>query len=95
MCEYRDLKHMTPVPREKQRDRSSNAYYIVWLPVLLQHNIATKLRNVLNASAKCDNGVSLNDTIYTGPKLQTSISDILTRMRKFKYVYAADIEKKF
>ena len=41
----------------------------------------TKTRIVFDASAKYD-GVSLNDAIYQGPKLQRNLFDVLLRFRR-------------
>ena len=41
----------------------------------------TKIRIVFDASTKCE-GVSLNDTILPGTKLQKNLNDVLPRFRK-------------
>ena len=43
------------------------------------------------ASEKRSNGISLNDLMFTGPKLQQDITTVLTRWRFFKIVFTADI----
>ena len=52
------------------------------------------LRVVYDASAKSD-GPSLNDCLYTGPKFDQKILDILLRFRLHKVALTADIEKAF
>ena len=49
---------------------------------------------VYNASAKED-GPSLNDCLYAGPKFGQNIMDIILRFRVHKEAWAADIEKAF
>lgn len=50
---------------------------------------------VFNASSASSNGMSLNDCLFIGPKLQTELSSIILRWRKYKLVYTADIAKMF
>ena len=53
-----------------------------------------KLRVVYDASAK-STGPSLNDCLYTGPKFDQKIMDILLRFRTVKVALTADIERAF
>ncbi|XP_067676275.1 uncharacterized protein [Haliotis asinina] len=50
-------------------NNSSRGWYLPHLPVVRPDRETTKVRIVFDASAKCE-GVSLNDTIHQGPKLQ-------------------------
>lgn len=50
---------------------------------------------MFNASYQAKNGVTLNDHLLVGPKLQADITAILTRWRTYRFVYTADIEKMF
>ncbi|XP_043064077.1 uncharacterized protein LOC122320066 [Drosophila ficusphila] len=56
---------------------------------------ATKQRIVFDASAKTSNGRSLNDVLVTGPPLQNDMSAVLLNWRKYRYVFAADIQKMY
>ncbi|XP_066602491.1 uncharacterized protein [Prorops nasuta] len=58
-------------------------------------NQKTKIRVVFNASSKTSTGVSLNDTLFIGPKLQQDITRILMNWRSFRYVGVTDIVKMF
>ncbi|XP_044757810.1 uncharacterized protein LOC123315965 [Coccinella septempunctata] len=49
----------------------------------------------MQAHAKTSTGLSLNDILHTGPKLQQDLIDILIRWRKHKIAITADIEKMF
>ena len=52
------------------------------------------MRIVYDASAQTD-GVSLNNCLYTGPKFDQRIMDILLRFRTYRIAVTADIEKAF
>ena len=78
MSEYLYLSHMSEF-QVIQNDNSSwdlNAYFISYHGVLLYSN---KIHIVFNASSKCLNGISLNDSLLIGPALQTSIIHVLIR----------------
>ncbi|XP_066587602.1 uncharacterized protein [Prorops nasuta] len=79
--EYQLLGHMSPVPM--------NSDFRVFLPlhaVFKIENQKTKIRVVFNASSKTFTGVSLNDTLFIGPKLQQDITRIvLVRFEDRKY----------
>lgn len=62
--------------------------------VIRQDKTTSKLRIVYDASAK-ENGVSLNDCLYTGSSFGQSILDILLRFRIHRVALAGDIEKAF
>ncbi|XP_066585573.1 uncharacterized protein [Prorops nasuta] len=88
--EYIMLGHMSPVPM--------NSDFRVFLPhhaVFKTDNQKTKIHVVLNASSKTSTGVSLNDTLFIGPKLQQDITRILMNWRSFRYVGVTDIVKMF
>jgi len=61
--------------------------------VIRHSNSTTKLRVVFNASCKTRNGISLNDQLLVGPKLQQDLPAIIVRWRQWRYVYTADIAK--
>ena len=54
----------------------------------------TKTRIVFDASAKC-NGVSLNDVIHQGPKLQQDLFDVLLRFRRYQVAVVCDIAEMY
>ena len=51
---------------------------------------STKVRIVFDSSAKMD-GVSLNDVIYAGPKLQQELFDVLIRFPRNPVALACDV----
>lgn len=50
---------------------------------------------MFNASAPSDNGVSLNDTLMVGPKLQRLLFEILLKYRQHRVALVADIAKMY
>lgn len=91
MREYENMNHMelaSPSP-------TNEAYHIPHHCIIRPQSTTTKLRVVFDASCKTTNGLSLNDLVYTGPKLQTDIIDIITGFRLHKVVFTCDISKMF
>ena len=60
--------------------------------VLMVNLHTVKITKVFDASAKCQ-GISLNDAIYKGPKLQRDLFDVLMRFRRFPVAVVCDIAK--
>lgn len=50
---------------------------------------------MFNASLRTTAGFSLNESMYTGPKLQPDIQTVLLRICLWKYVFAADIKQMY
>jgi len=57
-------------------------WYLPHFPVIRMDRTTAKTRVVFDASAKY-NGVSLNDLIYCGPKLQQDLFDALLHFRRY------------
>lgn len=93
MQDYLSSNHMELVPIEDQ-DTPYN-YYIPHHCVLRPDSLTTKLRVVFNASAQTPTGSSLNDHLYTGPKLQPDIQVVLLRARLWKYLFMADVKQMY
>lgn len=91
MREYISLGHMqlseSPPPDEP--------YFIPHHAVLKENSSTTKVRVVFDASCKSNNGVSLNDCLMIGPKIQDDLSIILLRWRKFPFAFTGDVEKMY
>ncbi|XP_053946180.1 uncharacterized protein LOC128855352 [Anastrepha ludens] len=90
MAEYRNLGHMEPVPSD---DIAHPVCYIPHHGVYKKGSTTTKLRTVFNASRKYKGGVSLNDCLHVGPKLQSDLSSIILKWRMHRVAFIADIEK--
>ena len=56
--------------------------------------ISTKVRIVFGRSAETD-GVSLNDVIHAGPKLQQELFDVLIKFRRNPIALACDIKEMY
>ena len=72
----------------------SQLHYLPHHAVIRQDKETTKLQVVYDASARSD-GASLNDCLYTGPKFNQRIFDILVQFRSYKVALTASIEKAF
>lgn len=88
MEEYLSLGHM-------QLATSPGKYLIPHHAVVKNVNNKIKLRVVFDASARTSTGLSLNDIVFTGPKLQKDISTLLLSCRLHRYMFTADICKMY
>lgn len=94
MREYEKLGHMTELSFEEDR-QAEESYYIPHFPVIREDSTSTPLRVVFDASQNTTSGISLNDTLMTGPQIQNNLMSILLRFRLHNYVIAGDIHKFF
>ncbi|XP_037298313.1 uncharacterized protein LOC119190452 [Manduca sexta] len=92
MKEYLDQGHMSLVPTE---ELSIGKYFIPHHFVLRTESSTTPLRVVFNASAKDARGLSLNDVLLVGPKLQMNIVEILLKFRVHAVVFTADMKQMY
>ena len=69
-------------------------WFLPHFPVIKPDKDTTKVRIVFDASAK-NEGVSLNDAIYQGPKLQRDLFDVLLRFRKYPVAVVCDIAEMY
>ncbi|XP_063989926.1 uncharacterized protein LOC135169119 [Diachasmimorpha longicaudata] len=90
--EYEALGHMRRAPIEEE---PSTAYYLPHHGVLREDALTTKLRVVFNGSSKTSSGISLNDILHPGGKLQADTMNVVTWLRKHKLVFGTDIVKMF
>jgi len=91
--EYHSLGHMNPVEEVEVLD--SPVYYLPHHGVLRENSLTTKLRVVFNGSYPSSSGVSLNDLLHSGAKLQTNIFDVLLKFRSYQIVFSSDITKMY
>lgn len=69
-------------------------WYLPHFPVIRMDKTTTKVRIVFDCSARTE-GVSLNDVIYAGPKLQTELFDVLIRFRRNPVAVACDVKEMY
>ncbi|CAC5423297.1 unnamed protein product [Mytilus coruscus] len=69
-------------------------WYLPHFPVIRSDKKTTKTRIVFYVSARFK-GISLNDTIHQGPKLQQDLFDVLLRFRKYPVALVCDIAEMY
>jgi hypothetical protein len=79
----------------KTSENLSSGYYIPHHGIIREDKLSTRLRVVLDASAKTSNGISLNDILHTGKNLQLDIFGVLLNLRLFPIVLSADIRQMY
>ncbi|XP_072162003.1 uncharacterized protein [Bemisia tabaci] len=90
MEEYENLQHMRPADVHGRAK-----YYIPHHSVIKETSLTTKLRVVFDASMPTTTGLSLNQVLYTGPKLQASIIDLVIKFRSHRVAFKTDLCKMF
>ena len=80
--------------KDSDHGEVGNVHYLPHHAVIRQDKMTTKVRVVYDASAKTA-GPSLNECLFTGPKFEQRILDILLRFRSYPIALTADIEKAF
>ncbi|GFW23877.1 integrase catalytic domain-containing protein [Trichonephila clavipes] len=79
-------------------DSEINNIKSLYLPhrgVVRDTSCTTKLRVVFDASSKTSSGLSLNDLLMVGPRVQPELFPILIQFRIFSVAICADVEKMF
>ncbi|XP_059220686.1 uncharacterized protein LOC131995745 [Stomoxys calcitrans] len=92
--EYENLGHMSKIgvyPSDVRQD----SYFLPHHGVLKESSTTTKLRVVFDGSSHSRESKSLNDELSPGPALQNDLPGILTRWRRHRIAFSADIEKMF
>jgi hypothetical protein len=62
---------------------ASSEYFLPHYTIIKSDSSTTRLRVVFDASAKSSTGLSLNDVIKVGAKIQPELFEILLRFRKY------------
>ncbi len=93
MNQYLQNGHMSLIRAQEAKPKLVN--YLSHHAVVKPGKSTTKLRVVFNASAKGSKGLSLNDVLLTGPKLQKDINTILLKFRFHPIVFLADIKQMY
>lgn len=96
MKQYEDLGHMVNIGNVNSLNLHQEPhYYIPHHAVLKASSSTTKLRVVFDASRPSSNGLSLNEQMLPGPRLQDDLADIVMRWRKHRIVFTADVERMY
>lgn len=93
--EYKSLGHMSKIDTDNIHNLETNVFYLPHHCVINENSVTTKLRVVFDGSAKTSSGISLNDVLRVGPKIQDDLFDILIRFRQKSVVLTADIVKMY
>ncbi|XP_008179517.1 uncharacterized protein LOC103308231 [Acyrthosiphon pisum] len=94
MKDYLALGHMSQI-KVPSADEPTGAYYIPHQAVLRPESTTTRMRVVFDASAKSSSGLSLNDNLWCGEKLQQELPSIVLRFRLHPVVFTADVKQMF
>lgn len=94
MKEYEDLQHMQRI-KDMDAELLQPNFYLPHHGVWRESSTTTKLRVVFNGSSLTTSGISLNEILHTGPKLQTDLFNVIIWFRQFRYVFSVDIEKMY
>ena len=70
------------------------SWYLPHFPVMREDKETTKVRIVYDSAAKYG-GISLNDTMLPGPKLQQDVFDVLLLLRNNPVALVADLKEMF
>lgn len=74
---------------------SRRVFYLPHHEVVRESSLTTKVRVVFNGSFCTNFGVSVNDLQHVGPKLQTDLTDVITRWLRYAFMFVANIEKMY
>lgn len=91
MREYLSLGHMSPVAAAPP-SLTNRTSFLPHHGVLRGSSAGSKIRVVFNGSTRTGAGASLNGFLFAGPNLLPSLADTLTRWRRHRYVFMADIK---
>ena len=88
--EYFDMGHAEPVPEANLEKPPHKVFNLPMHAVTKESNTTTKIRAVLDASAKTPTGISLNNTLLVGPTMHSSLVDVLLRFQFHRVALIAD-----
>ena len=89
--QYVEKSYVSKVP---EQERIKFQWYLPHFPVLRPEKDTTKVRIVFDALAKYD-GISMNDMLYQGPKLQRDLFDVLLWFRRRPVAVVCDIAEMY
>lgn len=95
ISEYLEKGYIEIAPPETNNSIAAPSYIIPHHGVVREDKLTSKLRVVLNGSAKTSTSVSLNDILHSGPNLQGNLFNIIINFRIFAIALSADIRQMF
>ncbi|XP_022814033.1 uncharacterized protein LOC111347879 [Spodoptera litura] len=93
MKEYLQLGHMRELT--KSEEQNEHAVYLPHHAVVRNDKDTTKVRVVFDAFCKGNNGLSLNDDLMIGPRLQPDLRHLLIGWRTHRICLVSDIVKMY
>ena len=93
--EFFKLRDMEEVPENEMLLPKEKSYYLSHHCVFKDSCTTTKLRVVFDGSAKTTRGISLNDRLMVGPKIQKVLFSILISFRMYPVALSADMAKMY
>ncbi|GJQ71791.1 hypothetical protein Trydic_g13554 [Trypoxylus dichotomus] len=93
MNEYVELGHMRRV--NANNCNTETHFYLPHHAVFKENSLTTKVTVVFDGSAKTTTGISLNDVLMVGPKLQQDLFDIVCRFRLHKCALSGYVTKMY
>ena len=76
------------------KNDSNDCWYLPHFPVVRPDKSKTKVRIVFDGAERYD-GISLNDIIQSGPKLQQDLVDVLLRFRRYPVAIVCNIAEMY
>jgi len=89
---YIEKGYLQKVPLDEQLP--NNVWYLPHFPVVRMDKTTTKVQIVFDCAAKC-NGISLNDMIFAGPRLQQDLFNMLVRLHRNPVGIACNIKEMY
>ena len=90
--EYFKSQHAKELPKVDLEKPPYQVFYLPMHAVRKETITTTKVRAVLDTSAKSSSGVSLNDTLLVGP---TTLVDVLMRFRMYRIALTTEISRMY
>ncbi|XP_068989249.1 uncharacterized protein [Neodiprion pinetum] len=91
--EYRELGHMRRAINISKD--ISRVFYLPHHGVVRDSSSTTKLRVVFNGAERTNLGLSLNDNLLVGPKVQIDLADVLLHWRQYPVAFSSYIVKMY
>ncbi|XP_014211623.1 uncharacterized protein LOC106641644 [Copidosoma floridanum] len=95
MAEYIALGHMRPLTYDLRTASSRPVHYVQHHGIWQSSDKGRRLRVVFNASKPTLSSYSLNDVLFAGPRLQTTLPSVLLRWRRHRIAFCSDVRMMF